>query len=444
MVQFDFKDDNSDKNSLVVIDGEKMSEVLRVDTPQGEGPVSSMLLVEHVAGNVYEAASLEVRRSLGVRNRFLTVTPKGIQDNITRKEAGAVFDVLKKTSSWEEALLRDQVLHDCTAQVISTAPQGIFSAYQIFECLEKVGNDEILLSKGLKFYAETRRVESRYNDHVTLEEREWLFDIINDNEKKKVVADENNLKNLVGLSFGEIDGFNVHKQSVRLALEAYDVSKLSDLVRITANYEGEPATELLTKKYREVYGDEVVDGIVQHANEIIKLPYKRMFWEALPNEYNNSPEANFLDEYTFRLKALAKGKYNEKSDYHCISNQKENPAFMQDADTIWKEMFAEADKYTTLEYNMHDARFVGRMFPEQIGQLKEFVDKKYTFDERLAANIAYFGKVGKMQQAIDEYCKDTNSHLNGNLPFDLVNAGVESKKEAKRCLDIWEVSSKRP
>ena len=48
-----------------------------------------------------------------------------------------------------------------------------------------------------------------------------------------------------------------------------------------------PAVELIANKYREHYKSELVNGIIDRADEIVKLPYKQMFFNQLKRDSAN-------------------------------------------------------------------------------------------------------------------------------------------------------------
>lgn len=431
--------------SLIVAAEKPLVEVKRFE---GKASYLNGYNIEPIVGNVYclgTAGSDEICKRQGFKNSFITITAQGIKDGIGKKELPAVFRFLKKYSGYawtrESEVLKKQVIAEYPKQVIKNMPEGFLNnlnKWEIRECLENVLDDEMALCKGLKLW--------RKADNLTdFDTRDLLFDIINHGEKVKIETDETNLKGLTGMSLADIEGH--HKASVRLALDTYPVRDLSDWGRRVIKQGNEPATALLTEKYRKTYGDELINGVMQHTAVIARLPYKKMFFDNLRGGGYSSQEANFLDVFTDKIAVLAQEKYGEKnsySRYYSLSNQVENPTFKEDAIGIWNEMFAEADKYMTPKHRNHDNWYVHKMFPEQAKQLREFVGKKYSFEDRLKAEIAYFSKVGKMQRTIKEYCEENRCHLNGNLHFDLVDAGVDNKREAKRCLAIWNAVNKRP
>lgn len=303
----------------------------------------------------------------------------------------------------------------------------------------KWGNPAELLPQRLKKYS------NRWSD-PSPEDRAQLIDLINNKNFRGIEINENRLSELKGVSINDIqhDGYSDVAIS---AAQAYGCSNLSGLLRVAADVPNTPAFDLISARYREKYGDEIVNGIIDRADEIVKLPYKGMFFESITKDNTNAPEANFLDEFTDRIRDLAMNKYGQEGWYRSISEAAKNPEFMKETDTVWKKMFEEVDKYATFRPNDNDNDYICQMFPEKVKQLHEYVTKEGKtgdFTKVLDEAIRYHQNVGKMQKAIKEYCTDNETYLNGNLHFDLVNAGIDSYKDAKRCLQIWEASNERP
>ncbi|MBR1904309.1 MAG: hypothetical protein IJ824_03925, partial [Alphaproteobacteria bacterium] len=279
----------------------------------------------------------------------------------------------------------------------------------------------------------------------SIEEKAALIDMINTECMDKIEVDENRLSDLKGISIKYLDTGEYSEVS-KLAAQAYDCSHLSGLLQVAADAPNTPAFDLISARYREQYGDEIVNAITERADEIIKLPYKKMFFETITKDNSNAPEANFLDAFTDKIRDLAMQKYGQEDWYTSISEAAKNPEFMKECDKVWDEMFADADKYEIYKPNEHNNAYIRQMFPEKTAQLHEFVSEQKTgnFTDVLDEAIEYHQKVGKMQAAIREYSKDNEVYFNGNLHFDLVDAGIETKKEAKRCLDIWQSANERP
>lgn len=279
-------------------------------------------------------------------------------------------------------------------------------------------------------------------DISIVEKRKLLYSIINQMDYGDI--GENRLSDLKGVSINDLT--DSYLETVQAAADAYDTSNLSGLLQVAVDAPNTPAFDLLSGRYRETYSNDVVDGIAERARDIIKLPYKKMFFEQITQGHTNAPEANFLDEFTDRIRSLAMDKYNQQDWYTSISEASKIPEFMKETDQVWNKMFAEADKYATRKPNSNNNAYIRQMFPDKAEKLHEFVatQKNSNFAEVLDETIKYHLKIGKMRAAINEYCKDNRTSLNGNLHFDLVDAGIETKKEAKRCLDIWQASNERP
>jgi hypothetical protein len=92
----------------------------------------------------------------------------------------------------------------------------------------------------------------------------------------------------------------------------------------------------------------------------------------------------------------------------------------------------------------HNDAYVREMFPEQIEELHQHIVKETSDTNVMESRLEYLDRVGIMSKAIREYQQDKNVSLNGNLHFDLANAGVDNFKDAKRCLDIWCAANERP
>ena len=312
---------------------------------------------------------------------------------------------------------------------------------------DKWGDSAKLMPQRMEKYAELVHGEYSYDYKWLLqspEDKAKLIAQINNDMNDKIEVNENRLSDLKGVSVKDLaDGYS---ETALLAAQVYDCSHLSGLLQVAVEAPNTPAFDLIAARYRETYGSEIVDGITECADEIIKLPYKKMFFETITKDNSNAPEANFLDAFTDKIRDLAMKKYGQEDWYTSISEAAKNPEFMKECDNVWEEMFAEADKYASYRPNEHNNAYIRQMFSDKAEQLHEFVTTQKTgdFAEVLDETIKYHQKVGKMMAAIREYSKDNQVSFNGNLHFDLVDAGIETKKEAKRCLDIWQSANERP
>lgn len=276
----------------------------------------------------------------------------------------------------------------------------------------------------------------------TQKDKSELIKIINKSFGESTF-DESHLEDFKGKSLQDI---KISEQQAELAAEAYGSSHLSGLLQVAVEAPKTPAVELIANKYREHYKSELVNGIIDRADEIVKLPYKQMFFNQLNGDNANAPEANFLDEFTNRIRSLAMNKYGQEDWYTSISEAAKDPEFMKDTDNVWNKMFEDVDKYAVYKPNSHNNAYIRQLFPKKVIQLHKYVtqQKANNFYQVLDDTIKYYQQVGKMERTIQEYNKDNETYLHGNLHFDLVDAGIESKRDAKRCLDIWVASNERP
>jgi hypothetical protein len=284
---------------------------------------------------------------------------------------------------------------------------------------------------------------------LSFEERKKLIEAMNESAAK--APKEGDLKNLKGTSLYQsgdytVKGSFIHKAADLLASQG-NISVLYEAMTLAPNT---PASQPIKAACEEHFDQRSVDFIAEHYDEIKKVPYKHMIFGLAPNSKNettivtqssNYKEANFLDAFTEKLKDIAKKKYGQTDDFYCLSNAAKNPEFLEDADKLWNKMFEKVEE-TPLYPNWHDNAFVRKMFPEKAEELHQHTSEHYTSD--MEKMIDYLGHVGKMSKAIKEYCTDHDVSLNGNLHFDLVNAGVDNFKDAKRCLDIWCAANERP
>lgn len=275
----------------------------------------------------------------------------------------------------------------------------------------------------------------------TANEKYLLRQIINGYDDQSFDVNVQAQKNLEKRTLDSMKG---NERIVQLTVNAFDTSRLLDLIEMTVEAPDSAATKRLTEKYRENFGEGFVNSLVNQADQIIKLPYKKMFFHKVFNEGVKNAEANFLDEYTNRLEHLAKEKYKQEDGYDCLREAAKNPRFLKDADSVWKAMFSEPEKYavSTPKWDYND--FVHEMFADKVEALHQYAVRSETLKGDVESNVDYFSKVGKMLTAIKEFSQDNDCRFNGNLHFDLVNAGIETKKDAKRCLNIWNASNQRP
>ena len=397
-------------------------------------------LYEDVGNNIYEYLSPE-RRQLSYREYvpymdktgvLVRISPKGIEEiksdlsNLPEEDFLRLYRKLAKSYKYQDVLKE-----------------------RTFDITGKWGNSKELLPQRMKRYSELVYGDYFYEYRwlqQSPEDKAKLIELINNENISRLEINENRLSNLKGVSISDLLRDNYSKVAT-LAAQAYDCSHLSGLLQVAADAPNTPAFDLISARYRETYSDEIVNGITERADEIIKLPYKKMFFETITKDNINAPEANFLDEFTDRIRTLAMTKYGQNDWDTSISKAGKNPEFMKETDHIWNEMFKEVDKYATYKPNNHNNFYIRQMFPEKAELLHEFVVTQKTdnnFTEVLDETIKYYRKIGKMQAAIMEYSKDNKVSLNGNLHFDLVNAGIETKQEAKRCLDIWQAANERP
>ena len=397
-------------------------------------------LYEDVGNSIYEYSSPE-RRQLSYREyepymektgELVRISPKGIEEikndlsNLPEEDFLRLYGKLAESYKYQDALKE-----------------------RTFDITGKWGNSAELLPQRLKKYLEFAYGDYSY-DYGWLqqspEDKAKLIKFINNENIGKLEINENRLSDLKGVSINDLQRDDYSEVAI-LAAQAYDCSHLSGLLQVAADAPNTPAFDLISARYRETYGDEFVYGITERADEIVKLPYKKMFFETITKDDVNAPEANFLDEFTDRIRSLAMTKYGQEDWYTSISEASKNPEFMKETDQVWNEMFKEADKYATYTPNEHNNAYIRQMFPEKAEQLHEFVVTQKTnnnFIDVLDKTIQYHKKIGKMQAAVNEYCEDNEVSLNGNLHFDLVNAGIETKQGAKRCLDIWQAANERP
>ena len=397
-------------------------------------------LYEDVGNSIYEYSSPE-RRQLSYREyepymektgELVRISPKGIEEikndlsNLPEEDFLRLYGKLAESYKYQDALKE-----------------------RTFDITGKWGNSAELLPQRLKKYLEFAYGDYSY-DYGWLqqspEDKAKLIKFINNENIGKLEINENRISDLKGVSINDLQRDDYSEVAI-LAAQAYDCSHLSGLLQVAADAPNTPAFDLISARYRETYGDEFVYGITERADEIVKLPYKKMFFETITKDDVNAPEANFLDEFTDRIRSLAMTKYGQEDWYTSISEASKNPEFMKETDQVWNEMFKEADKYATYTPNEHNNAYIRQMFPEKAEQLHEFVVTQKTnnnFIDVLDKTIQYHKKIGKMQAAVNEYCEDNEVSLNGNLHFDLVNAGIETKQGAKRCLDIWQAANERP
>ena len=437
---YEYKDGSSEGNECHIVWYEKGKLTTLKTEPlwNGYDVGPGGKLYEDKGNNIYACYETE-RRQLGFRDfesytwktgEFAHITPKGIEkiksdlSNLSEKDFLRLYGELAGSSKYQDALKE-----------------------RTFDVTNKWGNSAELLPERMKKQFELTKGEYSYSYEwlcQSPEEKSKLITLINNDLNDKIEVDENRLSNLKGVSVKDLaDGYS---ETARLAAEAYDCSHLSGLLQVAVEAPNTPAFDLISARYRETYGSEIVDGITERADEIIKLPYKKMLFETITKDNSNAPEANFLDKFTNRIRDLAMKKYGQEDWYTSISEAGKNPEFMKECDNVWSEMFKDADKYASYRPNEHNNAYIRQMFPDKAEQLHEFVTTQKTgdFAEVLDEAIKYHQKIGKMQAAINEYCKDNKVSLNGNLHFDLIDAGIETKKDAKRCLDIWQVANERP
>ena len=417
----------------------KLTPLKTVNLPNGYDIGPSGALYENLGNGLYESYTPD-RRRLGYRefetfrrkdDEIVHISSKGIEaikddlSNLSEKDFLRLYHTLANSYKYRDALKE-----------------------RTFDITDKWNNFAELFQQRMEKYIELTQGDNSYEYswlRQSPKDKAKLIEVINTKETDKIEVDENRLSGLKGLSIEDIQTGGFSKTSL-LAAQVYDCSHLSGLLQVADDAPNTPAFDLISVRYREQYGDEFVNAITERADEIIKLPYKQMFFEAITKDNSNAPEANFLDAFTDKIRNLAMKKYGKEDWYTSISEAAKDPEFMKECDKVWGEMFTEADKYATCRPNKHDNAYIRKMFPDKAEQLHEFVaeQKNSNFIEVLDEAIKYHQQVGKMQIAINEYCKDNEVYLNGNLHFDLVDAGVETKKEAKRCLDIWQSVNERP
>lgn len=438
---YEYKDGSSEDNECHIVwyENGKLTTLRTERLWNGYAVGPGGKLYEDKGNNIYTCYETE-RHQLGFRDfetytrktgEFARITSKGIEEiksdlsNLSEKDFLRLYAELAGSYKYRDALKE-----------------------RTFDVTNKWGNSAELLPERMKKQFKLTKGEYSYSYQwlcQSPEDKSKLITLINNDINDKIEVDENRLSDLKGISVKDLaDGYS---ETAKLAAEAYDCSHLSGLLQVAVEAPNTPAFDLISARYRETYGNEVVYEITERADEIIKLPYKKMFFETITKENSNAPEANFLDEFTDRIRDLAMKKYGQEDWYTSISEAGKNPEFMKECDNIWNEMFKDADKYATYKPNEHNNAYIRQMFADKAEQLHEYVANKKqdnVFAELLDSAIEYHQKVGKMQAAINEYCKDNEVSLNGNLHFDLVDAGIETKKDAKRCLDIWQAANERP
>ena len=360
------------------------------------------------------------------------------------KEQSDIYNYLKvvyEANIQEERKRQKQIEHEKYLNSPEYAKKVLFEKDDFVEQPEKSLTS---LLKNYGAYINRPKEEYEWQPRQSPDEKSKLIMLINNDMNDKIEVDEKRLFDLKGVSIKDLaDGYS---ETALLAAKAYDCSHLSGLLQVAIEAPNTLAFDLISARYREQYGNEVVNAITERADEIIKLPYKKMFFETITKDNSNAPEANFLDAFTDKIRDLAMKKYGQEDWYTSISEAAKNPEFMKECDKVWEEMFAEADKYASYKPNEHNNAYIRQMFSDKAEQLHEFVTTQKTgdFAEVLDETIKYHQKVGKMMAALREYSKDNEVSFNGNLHFDLVDAGIETKKEAKRCLDIWQSANERP
>lgn len=450
VVQIDYYTNHTDGHiCLATVYDNKFTKIGECETPSGYGPIEDFYALEPLGKNLYATFSgihdglLTGSFSyIGTYGTFITINKKGIEDGITIDSLPDAVSYIQdqKHKSFLLQKLKEQLLQRYPDKALQKSDAINLSKSEIMDCISQT-DYEFSIIEGLKTYG---KEISKEDASQTIDEKSKLIALINNDMNDKIEVDENRLSDLKGVSVKDLaDGYS---ETALLAAQVYDCSHLSGLLQVAVEAPNTPASDLIAARYRETYGSEIVDGITECADEIIKLPYKKMFFETITKDNSNAPEANFLDAFTDKIRDLAMKKYGQEDWYTSISEAAKNPEFMKECDNVWEEMFAEADKYATYRPNEHNNAYIRQMFSDKAEQLHEFVttQKIGDFAEVLDETIKYHQKVGKMMAALREYSKDNEVSFNGNLHFDLVDAGIETKKEAKRCLDIWQSANERP
>lgn len=450
VVQIDYYTNHTDGHiCLATVYDNKFTKIGECETPSGYGPIEDFYMLDHLGKNLYRTFtgvhdgllnSGEISY-IGAKKVFLTIDSKGVKDGVTKDNEK---EAISYVNNYHDGELKKYLLQWRPEIMLRNADFLDLGVEDILDCVKQV-NDTDSRAIGLQAYINKyQKNKEIYKTYQTTEDRNFFISLINTENKGKIEVDEHRLFDLKGVSIKDLaDGYS---ETALLAAKAYDCSHLSGLLQVAIEAPNTPAFDLISARYREQYGNEVVNAITERADEIIKLPYKKMFFETITKDNSNAPEANFLDAFTDKIRDLAMQKYGQEDWYTSISEAAKDPKFMEDANQVWDKMFAEADKYATYRPNEHNNAYIRQMFPEKTAQLHEFVttQKMGDFVEVLDDAIKYHQQVGKMMAAIREYSKDNEVSFNGNLHFDLVDAGIETKKEAKRCLDIWQSANERP
>ena len=402
-------------------------------------------LYEDMGNGIYESFE-PVRRPLGygkyelsvVGTGLVHISPKGIEEiksdlsNLSEEDFLRLYRELADRYKYKDALKK-----------------------RTFDVTGKWGNSAELWPQRLEKHSELVHGGYAYHYIWLMQSSGETIALIN-NASKGVEVDENRLSDLKGLIKDiQRDEYSV---GAKLAAQAYDYSLLSGLLKVVVEAPNTPAFDLISARYREQYGDEIVNGITEYADEIIELPsaYRDVFFDTIKkaNSANsNVPEANFLYAFIEKIRGLAMKKYGQEDWSTSISEAAKNPEFMKECDKVWEELFAEADKYATYKQNEYHYKYIRdknayirQMFPEKVEQLHDFVttEKTGNFREVLDEIIKYHQNVGKMKATISECCKDSVYCSGDWWPFQLVDAGIKTKKEVKRFLDILQLAEEWP
>lgn len=435
---YEYKDGSAEGNkcNIVWFEKGKLTQLEKQSLRGGYDVGPNGELYTDMGNNIYSASVPEYQqlsyriyepytRKTGI---FARITSKGIEPikrdltNLSEEDFLRLYEELANSREYED-MVKERTF-DFTGKwgdSVKLLPQRLAKQREIFD------ND---------LYSSFRHLR------LTREDKSELIKIINKSFVESTF-DESHLEDFKGKSLQDI---KISEQKSELAAEAYGSSHLSGLLQVAVEAPNTPAVELIANKYREHYKPELVNGIIDRADEIVKLPYKQMFFNQLNGDNANVPEANFLDEFTIRIRSLAMNKYGQEDWYTSISEAAKDPEFMKDSDEVWNKMFKDVNKYANYKPNNNNNAYIRQLFTKKVIQLHKYVtqQKANNFYQVLDETIKYYQQVGKMERTIQEYNKDNETYLHGNLHFDLVDAGIESKRDAKRCLDIWVASNERP
>jgi hypothetical protein len=405
---------------------------------------------ENSGRSIYHYPDMQIYCSL-IDTRFLQKRPLGARRKTFIKSFSAPViraekEILHKTSKGMEVVKAD---------LSNVSEKDFIDLYNVWSVrYEKDAVNAYFKERIIPQMANNPKYFDIYSQTVqkhgmTFEDRKKLIEVMNESAAK--APKEGDLKDLKGASLYQsgdytVEGSFIHKAADLLASQGH-ISVLYEAIMLAPNT---PAARAIKAACTEHFDQRSADIITERFDDIKKVPYKNSIFDLAPNSKNetrvvhmssNYKEANFLDAFTEKLKEIATKKYGKTDDFYSLSEAAENPEFLEDADELWNKMFEKVEE-TPLSPNWHNNAFIRKMFPEKAKELHLHTSEPCPFD--MDSMIDYLERVGKMSKAIKEYCADNDVYLNGNLHFDLANAGVDNFKDAKRCLDIWCAANGRP